>query len=155
MPDASIAGIRNFVEIDDMTATAGQPTVAQLGAVRDAGYAAVVNLLPREQDNALKEEEEIVRSLGLAYRYIPVVWKAPQVADFATFCETMQALRGTKTFIHCAMNMRVTAFYSTYALKHLGWTAAQADALVARIWEADPRYTMDETWRAFLAEIRA
>ena len=155
MNDATLAGIKNFIPIDDTVGLAGLPTAAQFAAVRAAGYEAVVNLLPREQDNALKEEEALVRDLGLTYHYIPVIWTAPQRADFDTFCDAMQALAGKKTFIHCAMNMRVTVFYASYAMKHLGWSAAQADALVSRIWDADARYTMNDTWRAFLASLRA
>jgi protein tyrosine phosphatase (PTP) superfamily phosphohydrolase (DUF442 family) len=90
----------------------------------------------------------------MAYHYIPVAWTAPQPKDFTAFCEVMRALAGRKVFVHCAMNMRVTAFYSSYALKHLGWTRAQADALVARVWEAHKAYKMDDTWRDFIALIR-
>lgn len=151
---ASVSDIKNFVQVDERTGTAGQPTPAQFKAVRDAGYEAVVNLLPREQDNALKNEADVIAALGLAYHYIPVVWAAPQPQDFAAFCDVLRALEDRKAFIHCALNMRVTAFYSSYALKHRGWTSAQADALVWRIWgEGAPR--MDETWRTFIARIRA
>lgn len=146
--------IKNFIEIDDRIGTAGQPTAEQFTAVREAGYEAVVNLLPREQDNALKNEDALIRSLGMAYHYIPVVWAAPQPKDFSTLCDVMGGLAGRKVFIHCAMNMRVTAFYSSYAMKHLDWSGAQADALVARIWEANPKYKMDNTWRDFIALIR-
>jgi protein tyrosine phosphatase (PTP) superfamily phosphohydrolase (DUF442 family) len=88
------------------------------------------------------------------YHYIPVVWTAPKVQDFEAFCGVMQKLAGRKVFVHCAMNMRVTAFYSSYALKHLGWTPAQTDALVARIWEASKNFKMDDVWRDFIARIR-
>jgi len=151
---ASIADIKNFIRIDDYVGTAGQPTAEQFGAVRDAGYQAVVNLLPSEQDNALKGEDALIRDLGMEYRYIPVVWTAPQPQDFTAFCDVMHELAGKKIFVHCAMNMRVTAFYSSYALKHLGWSQDRADALVARVWEAYPNFKMDDTWRAFVALIR-
>jgi len=151
---ASAADITNFIQIDDRTATAGQPTVEQFKALRDAGCEAVVNLLPSEQDNALKGEDALIGDLGMEYHYIPVVWTAPQPRDFAAFCDVMQKLEGRKVLIHCAMNMRVTAFYSSYAMKHLGWNSEQADALVARIWDAYENYKMDNTWRAFIARIR-
>ena len=151
---ASITDIRNFIRIDDHVGTAGQPTAEQFGAVRDAGYEVVVNLLPREQDNALKGEDALIRELGMEYRYIPVVWTAPQPQDFTAFCDVMQKLDGKKIFVHCAANMRVTAFYSSYAMKHLGWSRDQADALVARVWEAHPNFKMDDTWRDFVALIR-
>jgi hypothetical protein len=63
----------------------------------------------------------------------------------------MQKLQGKKVFVHCAMNMRVTAFYSSYAMKHLGWDREQGDALVARIWDA---YKPNDTWRAFISQSR-
>ena len=69
-------------------------------------------------------------------------------------CDVILALAGRKVFVHCAMNMHVTAFYSSYAMKHLGWNRAQANALVARIWEANQKYKMDDTWRDFIALIR-
>jgi protein tyrosine phosphatase (PTP) superfamily phosphohydrolase (DUF442 family) len=152
--DAAITAIKCFIQIDDRTGCAGQPTAEQFKAVRDAGFEAVVNLLPSEQDNALKNEDALIRDLGMEYHYIPVVWTAPQPKDFAAFCEVMQKLEGKKIFVHCAMNMRVTAFYSSYAMKHLGWSRDQADALVARIWEAYKGFKMDETWRSFIALIR-
>jgi protein tyrosine phosphatase (PTP) superfamily phosphohydrolase (DUF442 family) len=150
----SVSEIVNFIAIDDKIGTAGQPTREQFPSVRDAGYEAVVNLLPSVQDNALKGEDEVVRSLGLDYHYIPVVWTDPKPADFVAFCTTMRALKGKKVFVHCAMNMRVTAFYSTYAMKYLGWNVQQADALIARIWEANPNYQMPAVWRAFIETIR-
>ena len=150
---ASVADIKNFIRIDDHVGTAGQPTAEQFGAVRDAGYAAVVNLLPREQDNALKGEEALIRDLGMEYHYIPVVWRAPRREDFAAFCDVMRKLAGKKTFVHCALNLRVTAFYSSYAMKHLGWSRDQADALRARVWDVYPNYKTDDTWREFVALI--
>ncbi len=151
---ASISDIKNFVQIDDRVGTAGLPTAEQFKAVRDAGYEAIVNLLPNEQDNALKGEDALIRDLGMEYHYIPVVWATPQPQDFAAFCNVMQKLEGKKVFVHCAMNLRVTAFYSSYAMQHLGWSREQADALVARIWEAYKNFKMDDTWRDFIALIR-
>ena len=150
----SVADIKNFIRIDDRIGTAGQPTSDQFGSVRDADYEAVVNLLPREQDNALKGEAELIRTLGLEYHYIPVIWTAPQPLDFTAFCNLMGELEGKKIFIHCAMNMRVTAFYSSYAIKHLGWSLERADALVSQIWGAQPHSKTNDTWREFIARIR-
>ena len=39
-----LADIRNFLAIAERLGTAGQPTEAQLVEIRDAGYAAVINL---------------------------------------------------------------------------------------------------------------
>ena len=63
--DAAITAIKCFIQIDDRTGCAGQPTAEQFKAVRDAGFEAVVNLLPSEQDNALKNEDALIRDLGM------------------------------------------------------------------------------------------
>jgi protein tyrosine phosphatase (PTP) superfamily phosphohydrolase (DUF442 family) len=90
----------------------------------------------------------------MTYHHIPVDWTMPLKENFTAFVETMDGLGDRKVLVHCAANYRVTAFYSTYALKKLGWSEQQADALVARIWESIPEIPMDETWRTFLDEIR-
>ena len=59
----------------------------------------------------------------------------------------MNETAGDRTLIHCAANFRVTAFYTLYARKHLGWSEAQAAALRDRIW-AGSDYPV---WEAFIA----
>jgi protein tyrosine phosphatase (PTP) superfamily phosphohydrolase (DUF442 family) len=149
-----LSDIVNYIAVDNEIGTAGQPTRAQFKAVRDAGYEVVVNLLPSVQDNALKGEDELIHDLGMAYRYIPVAWTDPKPADFAAFCDVMESVKGKRVFIHCAMNMRVTAFFSTYAMKRLGWTLDQADALIDQVWTANPDYQMPDVWRTFIHAIR-
>jgi protein tyrosine phosphatase (PTP) superfamily phosphohydrolase (DUF442 family) len=151
---AAVSDIKNYIKVDDRIGTGGQPTAEQFTALRAAGYEVVVNLLPGEQDNALKGEDRLVRDLAMDYRYIPVAWTSPQLSDFTAFCDTMQQLQDKKVFVHCAMNMRVTAFYSSYAIKYLGWSEDQADALVARVWQDGKSFKMNDCWRAFLAQIR-
>jgi uncharacterized protein (TIGR01244 family) len=147
--------IFNFIAITDRVGTGGQPTRAQLEAARDEGYQAVINLAPSDAENhALPDEAAIVSGLGLDYHHIPVVWTDPQPEEFAAFCAAMQKIGDRKVLVHCAANYRVTAFLSSYAIRHMGWTTDQADALVARIWESNPKYAMDDTWRAFIASIR-
>lgn len=151
----STESIFNFIRISDSVATGGQPTQAQIEAARAEGVEAVVNLAPHDQQNgALPDEPGLVESLGMTYHHIPVDWTMPLKENFTAFVETMDGLGDRKVLVHCAANYRVTAFYSTYALKKLGWSEQQADALVARIWESIPEIPMDETWRTFLDEIR-
>ena len=148
-------GIFNFIQVSDRIGTSGQPTREQLEAARDEGYQAVINLAPSDAENfALAGEERVVTDLGLNYHHIPVAWTDPRPEQFAAFCAAMQQVGDRKVLIHCAANYRVTAFFSSYAIRHLGWTTEQADALVARIWNSNPRYAMDDTWRRYIAAIR-
>jgi uncharacterized protein (TIGR01244 family) len=149
------AGIFNFIQVSDRIGTGGQPTREQLEAARDEGYQAVINLAPSDAENfALADEERVVTDLGLNYHHIPVAWTDPRPEQFAAFCAAMQQVGDRKVLIHCAANYRVTAFFSSYAIRHLGWTTEQADALVSRIWNSNPRYAMDDIWRRYIAAIR-
>jgi protein tyrosine phosphatase (PTP) superfamily phosphohydrolase (DUF442 family) len=82
----------------------------------------------------LEDEAGLVQSLGMAYHAIPVDWENPKESDFTAFESVMQEIGSGKVLIHCAANFRVTAFFSLYALKNLGWTEQQADAFMASVW---------------------
>jgi protein tyrosine phosphatase (PTP) superfamily phosphohydrolase (DUF442 family) len=97
------------------------------------------------------DEAGLVQSLGMRYHYIPVVWDDPQNSDFVAFERVMQMPPEDKTLIHCVANFRVTAFFSLYARKHLGWSAEQADAFRASIWQGSD-YPI---WEAFVERMNA
>ncbi|HVU51227.1 MAG TPA: protein tyrosine phosphatase family protein [Polyangia bacterium] len=145
----AITDIRNFVAVDERLATAGQPTEDQLRDVAADGYAAVVNLGLLDPKYCLADEAGLVRSLGMAYRHIPVRFDAPTLEDFRAFVEAMDERAGAKTFVHCAANYRVSAFVSLYGELRLGWSRDRADRLARRVWSPD------ETWLAFIERCRA
>ena len=130
----STQDITNYRRVNDRISTGGQPTPEQLRSAAAESFTAVVNLSTGDAHFSLDDEAGLVRSLGMAYHHIPVEWENPQESDFAAFEAVLQEHPEDKTLIHCAANFRVTAFYSLYALKHLGWTEAQADEFRASIW---------------------
>jgi protein tyrosine phosphatase (PTP) superfamily phosphohydrolase (DUF442 family) len=144
----SLEEIYNFIQISDTLATSGQPTEAQMGEIAAAGYKVIVNLALPNSDNALKDEAGTVRALGMDYRNIPVAWEAPKLSDFEQFVPLMDSLAGQKVFVHCAANYRVSMFVALYGEKRWGWTRAQADAHIRRIWEPD------EVWARFIESVR-
>jgi protein tyrosine phosphatase (PTP) superfamily phosphohydrolase (DUF442 family) len=143
--------IHNYRRINDQVITGGQPTEEQLKAAADEGFRAVINLAPINPRYSLDDEPGLVRSLGMAYRHIPIDWDSPTPSDFAAFEQVMNELPAEKTLIHCAANFRVTAFYSLYALKHLGWSSDQADELRASIWQGSDY----PVWETFIGEMKA
>lgn len=146
-----VEDIYNYLRVDADTITGGQPTAEQLTAAAGEGTAAVINLAPYSAGRALADEAGVARSLGMDYFHIPVDWSNPTAGDFAAFEQALGGLGEKKCLIHCAANYRVTAFYSLYAQKHLGWTIEQAEAFRARIW-AGSDYPV---WEAFIADMRA
>ena len=87
----------------------------------------------------------------MAVHHIPVDWQNPLQTDFTAFERLMQALPVEKTLIHCAANFRVTAFYSLYALKHLGWSGDKADEFRSLIWQG----RNNPVWDEFISRMKA
>lgn len=147
----STQDIYNAIQINDLITTSGQPTEDQLKDAAAEGFSTVINLAPHNSRNALPDEAGLVGSLGMTYCYIPVKWDNPTESDFAAFEKTLSEHASDKTLIHCAANFRVTAFYSLYAQKHLGWSKQQAEDFRAKIWEGSDF----GEWEDFINLIRA
>lgn len=145
----STDNIYNHIKVNDRLITGGQPTEDQLRDAAAEGFTAVINLAPVNPPNTPVDEAGLVRSLGMEYVYIPVDWNNPTDDDFAAFESAMARLTGEKVLIHCAANYRVTAFYSLYAVKHLGWTGDQAEAFRGLIW-AGSEYPI---WEAYITRM--
>jgi uncharacterized protein (TIGR01244 family) len=143
--------IYNYLKVDEDIVTAGQPLEDQLQAAAQEGFKSVINLAPTSSRNALSDEAGLVGSLGMTYYYIPVDWNKPTEQDFEAFEAVMKQRPEGKTLIHCQANFRVTAFYSLYALKNLGWSAEQAEKFRASIWEGSD----DPQWDTFISSMTA
>ena len=146
----SIEEIYNYRKVNDRISTGGQPTEEQLRAAAAEGFTTVINLATIDPDRSLADEGGLVRSLDMTYHHIPVKWDNPQESDFAAFEAVLQTSTAEKILIHCAANFRVSAFYSLYAMKHLGWTEAQAEEFRAPIW-AGSDYPI---WEKFIEEMK-
>ncbi len=146
----STEDIFNYRRVNDQISTGGQPTEDQLRSAAAEGYATIVNLATLDPDRSLIDEAGLVSALGMRYHHIPVDWGNPQASDFAAFERVMQDHPEDKMLIHCAANFRVTAFYALYAMKHLGWTEAQADEFRASIW-AGSHYPI---WEKFISDMK-
>ena len=131
----STRDIYNYLKVDGAFITGGQPTEDQLRSAAGEGVRTVINLDALDSANALADEASLVLSLGMAYHQIPVAWDDPLESDFDAFEDLMKSLPAGLTLIHCTANFRVTVFYSLYALKHLGWSEAQAEQFRSSIWQ--------------------
>lgn len=150
MENIGTDAIYNYRRVDDWVSTGGQPTAEQLTSAAAEGFATVVNLATLNPRYSLDDEAGLVESLGMTYCHIPVEWDRPTEGDFAAFEEAMQHVAPGRTLIHCAANFRVTAFYSLFAMKHLGWTDAQAEEFRETIWRGS-NYPI---WERFIADMK-
>jgi protein tyrosine phosphatase (PTP) superfamily phosphohydrolase (DUF442 family) len=146
MSAPQLSAIYNFLLLADGTGTAGQPTSAQLAAVKDAGYDVVINLATGTTPRDLPNEANVVRDLELDYIHIPVLWDAPTPADLAHFFDVMDANQDKKRFVHCIANMRVSAFMFLYRVLRQEVPVEEARATMNQIWQPNT------TWQAFIDE---
>jgi protein tyrosine phosphatase (PTP) superfamily phosphohydrolase (DUF442 family) len=146
MMRGTISGIRDYIQLTERIATAGQPTEGELAAVAQAGYEVVINLDQRVSEYALDDEGGLVRSLGMEYVHIPVVWENPTGTDLDRFCEVMEARRDKKLFVHCVANRRVSVFMALYRILKLGWKVQEARQLTFLD-------TMPDDWQTFFEDM--
>ena len=139
--------ILNFVQLTESIGTSGQPTPEQFAEIAAAGYSAVVNLALPDSHNAVANEGSLVTATGMTYVQIPVKWESPTLADLQRFIKTMRTFEGERVFVHCAMNMRVSAFMYHYLTVEKGLPRERARSPILEKWE--PK--MDEVWKRFLA----
>lgn len=147
MSEDTIESIYNYVKISEKIATAGQPTETQLAAIEKAGYQLVVNLALPESPKALPNEQAIVENVGMDYAHIPVVWENPTLEDVRQFFSVMKANANKPVFVHCAANMRVSAFIYLYRLICEGIDEEIARKDLHLIWTPNP------TWQTFIDRV--
>jgi len=136
----------NYLKINNQLTTSGQPTEAQFQLIQAAGYKTVINLAPESVlENSLKTEAILLSELGIQYVHIPVDFTNPTEQDFIAFVTAIQAAVKQRVWVHCAANMRVSAFIYRYRCTVLGESQQEAYKTLKRIWEPMG------VWKKFIA----
>ena len=131
----SLENIYNYLDIEGLYATSGQPGEEQFSLIRDAGYQVVINLAPNSVlENAIVNERETLDKLGVDYIHTAVDFKNPTDQDFDSFVQNIRANSGKKIWVHCAANMRVSAFTYRYRTQVLGLDQQTARQDLDKIW---------------------
>jgi protein tyrosine phosphatase (PTP) superfamily phosphohydrolase (DUF442 family) len=169
MSPPDLSTIKDFLQLSDDLATAGQPTEGELGAIAARGFRVVINLAlatspgarsrgaeagpPPEpiaggsepsEGSELYDEAAAVARHGMKYVHIPIDFTAPEVPAALRFFETVRAHRGQRLFVHCAANKRVSALVYAYRILEGEPDPATAARDLALRWEPD------ETWRRYI-----
>jgi protein tyrosine phosphatase (PTP) superfamily phosphohydrolase (DUF442 family) len=142
-----LAHLKNLRRISPALATSGQPSESDLALIANEGFEVIINLALHDNPTySLKDEPGTVASLGMEYVHIPVQWESPTAQDLASFFHAMAQCEGRRVWVHCAANMRVTAFMGLYMVNVLGRSHSEAFAPMRSVWTANPR------WAAFIEE---
>jgi len=139
--------MENYYQLTPLLHTAGYPTPQDLRDLRVAGVTVVINLAVTSAPIALPDEAARVAELGMDYIHIPVEWSSPTRQNLTDFFGAMETCSKRVVLVHCAKNMRVSAFLYLYRILRLGWTEENARPDLLKIWEPAG------TWDDFIAEM--
>ncbi len=141
----AIEEIYNFYRVPGLYETSGQPSKEQLELLAEKGYEVVINLAPNALlEGAVVQEAEILKRLGINYVHTPVDFNKPTNKDIQTFVENVENSKMKKLWVHCAANMRVSAFTYRYRRDVLHLEHDEIIGDMEAIWAPN------KIWRAFL-----
>ena len=152
----SVSDLPHFHQHSVELATAGQPTRAQLAAVKVSGYVLVINLSPTGLPGEVKDEQQLVEASGVSYVRIPVDWDKPSPEGLEKFFDVMDRYKGSKVMVHCWLNARSSAFVYAYRTMKLGLPEAEEREILTSIWDKNEGYELRNApqWQAFLDQAR-
>ena len=139
----------NIHQVFDWLWTSGQLSEPDVRHLPELGIQVVMNLALPSSPDALPAEGELVTGLGLAYVQIPVEWEHPLPEQFFQFVGVLKAFAGCKIWLHCAMNMRVSAFVYLFRKLVLGEGEEDATFPMREIW------VPNETWQEYIDQVCA
>ena len=137
----------NTYQVFDWLWSSGQLSECDIHELPTLGIDVVINLAPPTSSNALPGEAEFVSREGLVYIQIPVEWERPKPEQFAQFVGLLNTFAGHKVWVHCARNMRVSAFIYLYRKFVLSESEEEASFPMCEIWSPN------ETWQTFIRQV--
>jgi protein tyrosine phosphatase (PTP) superfamily phosphohydrolase (DUF442 family) len=140
---------KNTHQVFNWLWTSGQLSESDISQLPALGIEAVINLALPTSSNALHGEAELITRQGLAYIQIPVEWEHPEPEQFIQFAGVLKAFAGRKVWVHCAKNMRVSAFIYLYRKHILRENEEQASFPMREIWHPN------EIWQEFINRVAA
>lgn len=143
----ALDGIKNYLQVSPEIFTGGQPTPDQIKLLGENGFTIMINLAESTSPDALPDEQELCRSAGMAYVYIPVNWSAPTKQDLLKFFLMYEQHRGFMTFVHCALNMRVSVFIFLYRVIVEKLDKLQCWEDVLKIWQPN------DIWQKYIDQM--
>lgn len=145
LQSSNLKKIFNYYKVPDLFETSGQPNNKQLISIANGGYEAVINLAPNTTiEGRIINEEAILKSNNITYIHIPVDFNNPLDEDFNKFVAALEQNKHKKIWVHCAANMRVSAFVFKYRRDVLGLSQKNIERDLKAIW------IPNKTWGSFL-----
>tara|TARA_B100000401_G_scaffold216791_1_gene146333 strand:- start:194 stop:637 length:444 start_codon:yes stop_codon:yes gene_type:complete len=137
--------IYNFYKIPKLFNTSGQPTEEQLIMLANNGYEVIINLAENCKIGCFEiDEKNILESQRVTYIHIPVKFNKPTQLNFNEFVDIIHKFKNKKIWVHCAANMRVSAFVYKYRRDILNLNHNKIFSDMKAIWNPN------DIWNSFL-----
>ena len=125
--DEAPEGVVNYTRIDATVACAGATPAAAMPALKDLGFASVINFRTAEEEGAnIEASQQAAAQAGLKYIHIP--FRAPSAETTEEFLQAIGDTANQPAYIHCASANRVGAMWYIKRMKQDGWDTDRAMA---------------------------
>ena len=120
-------GVRNYTRIDATVACAGATPAEAMPALKQLGFASVINFRTAEEEGAnIGASQAAASQAGLKYIHIP--FRAPNPNVTEEFLTAIANTANQPAYIHCASANRVGAMWFIKRVKQDGWDQERAMA---------------------------
>lgn len=121
------AGVRNYTRVDATVACAGATPAEAMPALKELGFASVINFRTAEEEGAnIDGSRTAATAAGLKYIHIP--FRAPSDETTEEFLAAIADPTNQPAYIHCASANRVGAMWFIKRVKQDGWEQDRAMA---------------------------
>ena len=135
LQSSNLKKVFNYYQVPGLFETSGQPNNKQLISIANGGYEVVINLAPNTTiEGRVINEKDILKSNNITYIHIPVDFNNPLDEDFNKFVAALEQNKHKKIWVHCAANMRVSAFVFKYRRDVLGLSQKNIERDLKAIW---------------------
>ena len=142
-PASSLQQIKNFHFVSGNLASSGLLHLDDYQHIKQYGFKHVINLIPGDQS----DERAQVKSFGMSYQQIEVIWDEPTLENFETFVNFMKSYGEDKVYVHCQLNWRASTFLYLYRVTQLGINKQDAIKDLRKIWKPS------ETWQDYINKV--
>ena len=135
----TVAGITNLKRLESTVACAGATTPESMRAVKDMGFASVVNLRQASEPNAnIDAESAAAKAAGLRYVHLPMNSQSPDPSVADQFVAAARDPATQPMFIHCASGNRAAAMWLIKRAVVDGWSIDRASAEAKQLGLTNP-----------------
>lgn len=125
--ETSLPGVRNYTPVDSTVACAGALTPEAVCALKQAGFASVVNLRTAEEEGAnLEAMQKAAVEAGLRYVHVPFSSADPRPEPVDRFLDVARDKANEPMLINCASGGRASMLLAIKRVMLDGWSVEKA-----------------------------